>query len=126
MPDTNSDTLKQEVIKAIRTIIDPEIPVNIYDLGLIYDIQVDANFVVNVRMTLTSPTCPIAEMIVKQVELRINEIESVSTATVELVWEPTWTADRMSEAARLTLNLEPGQSPTGKPGQQYFDLNRPR
>lgn len=126
MPENNSNTLKQEVIKAIRSIIDPEIPVNIYDLGLIYDIQVEANSVVNVRMTLTSATCPIADMIVKQVELRINEIESVSTATVELVWEPAWTPDRMTDAARLTLNLEPGQSPTISPGQQYIDLNRPR
>lgn len=126
MPEANPESIKQEVIKAIRTIIDPEIPVNIYDLGLIYDIQVEADSVVNVCMTLTSPTCPIADMIIKQVELRINEIESVSAATVELVWEPTWTPDRMSEAARLTLNLEPGQSPMDKPGQQYIDLNRPR
>lgn len=116
--------LKKDIIKALRKIKDPEIPVNIYDLGLIYDLDVNDSGAARIRMTLTSPGCPVAGMIVQQVELKAKEVEGVTSATVELVWEPPWTQERMTDAARLELNLEPGQSfkPTG---QQFFNINRP-
>ncbi len=116
--------LKKRIIKAIRQVKDPEIPVNVYDLGLIYNLDVDDAGVVHVRMTLTSPGCPVAGMILQQVEKNVREVDGVNGATVELVWDPPWTQDRMTDAARLELNLEPGQafSPTGP---KYFDINRP-
>lgn len=126
MSDSNSEHITQTVIKALRKIHDPEIPVNVYDLGLIYDIQVDENCAVKISMTLTSPTCPVADMIVKQVELRISELPEVSSARVELVWEPAWSPQRMSEAARLELNLEPDQNPVPQGGQKFYNINRPK
>ena len=117
--------LEQRITKALRRIKDPEIPVNIYDLGLIYDLGVGDDGTVHVRMTLTSPGCPVAGTIVQEVESKVKEIEGVRDAKVELVWEPPWTQERMSEAARLELNLEPGQS-LGAPGPRFFDINRPR
>ena len=116
--------LNKRIVKAIRKIKDPEIPVNIYDLGLIYDLSVDEAGVASIRMTLTSPGCPVAGMILQQVETKVKEVDGVTGAKVELVWEPPWTQDRMTEAARLELNLEPGQSI--KPaGPKYFDISRP-
>jgi FeS assembly SUF system protein len=97
--------IEREVIKVLRKVFDPEIPVNIYDLGLIYDIDIDPEDRVHVRMTLTAPGCPVAGTLPPQVEQQIEAIEQVKGATVELVWEPQWTKDMMSDAAQLQLGL---------------------
>ncbi len=97
--------LEGQVIKAIRTIYDPEIPINIWELGLIYSIDVDDTAGVKVKMTLTAPACPVAGSLPGEVEKRIESIPDVRSAEVELVWEPSWTKDRMSELARLTLDM---------------------
>ena len=97
--------IEREVIKACRNVYDPEIPVNIYDLGLIYDIDVDPEDRVHVRMTLTAPGCPVAGTLPPQIERQIESIPQVRSATVELVWEPQWTKDMMSDAAQLQLGL---------------------
>ena len=99
-----SDT-KNKVIEEIKKIYDPEIPVNIYELGLIYKIEVDDKQKVNVDMTLTSPNCPVAESLPKQVKDTIMKVEGVSDVNLNLVWEPPWNKDKMSEAAKLELNL---------------------
>lgn len=97
--------LKRQVIAALRTIYDPELPVNIYDLGLIYDLAVDADGHVDIRMTLTAPACPVAQSFPAQVERTVAEVKGVSGAHVEIVWDPPWDQSRMSEAARLQLGL---------------------
>ena len=97
--------IKTKVIDEIKKIYDPEIPVNIYELGLIYKIEVDEKNKVNLDMTLTSPNCPVAESLPKEVENNIKKIEGVSEVKLNLVWEPPWDKDRMSEAAKLELNL---------------------
>lgn len=100
------ELVRGKVIETLRTVKDPEIPVNVYDLGLIYDIDVQPFGVVGIRMTLTAPACPVADSIVKEVQDKVNAIPEVSGAYVELVWEPAWTKARMSEDARLELNLD--------------------
>ena len=97
--------IKNRVIEEIKKIYDPEIPVNIYELGLIYKIEVDDKNKVNVDMTLTSPNCPVAESLPKDVKNIIMTIEGVSDVNLNLVWEPPWDKDKMSEAAKLELNL---------------------
>jgi len=97
--------IKNKVIEEIKKIYDPEIPVNIYELGLIYKIQVDNENKVNIDMTLTSPNCPVAESLPKQVKDNILKIEGVSHVNLNLIWEPPWNKDMMSEAAKLELNL---------------------
>ena len=97
--------IKNQVIEEIKKIYDPEIPVNIYELGLIYKIDVDEKNMVNIDMTLTSPNCPVAESLPNQVKDNIVKIEGVSDVNLNLVWEPPWTKDKMSEAAKLELNL---------------------
>ena len=97
--------LENKIIAKIKKIYDPEIPVNIYDLGLIYKIEVKNNNTVDVDMTLTSPNCPVAESLPKQVKDNIMKVEGVSDVNLNLVWEPPWNKDRMSEAAKLELNL---------------------
>ena len=97
--------LKDKVIAEIKKIYDPEIPVNIYDLGLIYDVKVDKENVVEIKMTLTTPNCPVAESLPKEVEDSVKEIKEVKDAKLELVWEPPWDKSMMSEAAKLELNL---------------------
>jgi len=98
--------LQERAIAALRTIYDPEIPVNIYELGLIYTLDVnEADGTLYVEMTLTAPGCPVAQTFPGMVEARLREIEGVEEVTVKLVWEPTWTQDRMTEAARLQLGL---------------------
>ena len=97
--------IEGKVIEALREVYDPEIPVNIYELGLIYDIQVDAENKVMVKMTLTAPACPVAGTLPGEVERRIEAIPEVKAATVELVWDPPWSRDRMSEAALLQLGM---------------------
>ena len=96
--------LKEKVIAEIKKIYDPEIPVNIYELGLIYDIIVN-NSEVQVKMTLTTPNCPVAESLPKEVKDSILEIKEVSKVDLDLVWEPPWDKSMMSEAAKLDLNL---------------------
>ena len=100
-----SEILESEIIKAIKKVYDPEIPVNIYELGLIYkiDIQEDGN--VEITMTLTSPFCPVAGSMPKEVAARASEVKGVKNANVELVFEPPWSMDLMSEEAKLKLNL---------------------
>lgn len=97
--------ITEKVIDVLRTVFDPEIPVDIYELGLIYDISVDAENRVFVKMTLTAPGCPVAGTLPPEVERKIEMIPEVKSATVELVWDPPWTKDRMSEAALLELGL---------------------
>tara|TARA_B100000029_G_scaffold17252_1_gene17665 strand:- start:813 stop:1112 length:300 start_codon:yes stop_codon:yes gene_type:complete len=97
--------LKDKVIGEIKKIYDPEIPVNIYELGLIYDIIVDDKNNVKINMTLTTPNCPVAESLPKEVKDSIMEIKEVNKVDLELVWEPPWDKSMMSEAAKLELNL---------------------
>ncbi|MCA1979274.1 MAG: SUF system Fe-S cluster assembly protein [Thiobacillus sp.] len=97
--------LKRKVIEALSAIYDPELPVNIYDLGLIYDLDIDAGGHVNVRMTLTAPGCPVAQTFPAQVEQALAKVEGVTGAHVEIVFDPPWDQSRMSEAARLQLGL---------------------
>ena len=96
--------IKDKVIAEIKTIYDPEIPVNIYDLGLIYDVQVD-NKKAKSKMTLTSPNCPVAESLPKDVKDIAMQVEEIEDVDLELVWDPPWSKDMMSEAAKLELNL---------------------
>ena len=97
--------IKSKVIEAVKKIYDPEIPVNIYELGLIYKIDVDETNKVTVDMTLTSPNCPVAESLPNEVKENIKKVEGVSDVNLNLVWEPPWDKDKMSEAAKLELNL---------------------
>ena len=97
--------IKNQVIEEIKKIYDPEIPVNIYELGLIYRIEVDEKNKINIDMTLTSPNCPVAESLPKEVKENIMKVEGVSDVNLNLVWEPPWDKDKMSEAAKLELNL---------------------
>ena len=97
--------IKNQVIEEIKKIYDPEIPVNIYELGLIYKVEVDEKNKVNIDMTLTSPNCPVAESLPKEVKENIMKVEGVSDVNLNLVWEPPWDKDKMSEAAKLELNL---------------------
>ena len=97
--------LKNKVIEEIKKIFDPEIPVNIYELGLIYDIKVDKENNVKVNMTLTTPNCPVAESLPKEVKDSIIAIKGVGAVSLDLVWDPPWDKSMMSEAAKLELNL---------------------
>ena len=99
------ELLKKSVITALKGVFDPEIPVNIYDLGLIYEIEINEKNQVHLQMTLTSPGCPVAQTFPSTVEQAVNQVEGVLDCTVELVWEPPWTQERMSEAARLELGI---------------------
>jgi FeS assembly SUF system protein len=98
--------LKEQVIQALREIYDPELPVNIYDLGLIYDLRVDADAgKVDIKMTLTAPGCPVAQSFPATVECAVREVPGIREARVELVWDPPWSRERMSDEARLRLNM---------------------
>ena len=97
--------IEEKVIEAVRLVYDPEIPVNVYDLGLIYAIEVSPDDRVHIKMTLTAPGCPVAGNIVADVERRVEDIDEVKSATVELVWDPPWSKEKMSEAALLELGL---------------------
>ena len=99
------DDLKQKIIKEIKKVYDPEIPGNIYELGLIYKIEIDKKNNVNVDMTLTTPNCPVADSLPKQVKEYIMNIKGVSDVKLNLVWDPPWDKSKMSEAAKLELNL---------------------
>ena len=101
----NSLKYQPQLIDAASKVFDPEIPVNIYELGLVYDLDMDADANVRVRMTLTAPACPAAQTIPLDVERRIREIPDVKDVKVEVVWDPPWTRDRMSDAAKLALGM---------------------
>lgn len=97
--------LRPGIVAAVSKVFDPEIPVNIYELGLIYDIIVDRNAVVGVRMTLTAPACPAAQYLPQEVAKQISQVPGVTDVKVDIVWDPPWDRDRMSEAARLQLGM---------------------
>ena len=97
--------LKEKVIEEIKKIYDPEIPVNIYELGLIYDIKVENKNTAKVKMTLTSPNCPVAESLPKEVKDSIMQVEGIDKVDLDLVWDPPWDKSMMSESAKLELNL---------------------
>jgi FeS assembly SUF system protein len=99
-------TLKDDIIKALKKVYDPEMPVNIYELGLIYGIDVDDSGVATVRMTLTAPNCPVAGTLPGEVERAVRSVPGVTNAKIELTFDPPWTKARMSEAAKLALGLE--------------------
>ncbi|OUR89422.1 SUF system Fe-S cluster assembly protein [Methylophaga sp. 42_8_T64] len=99
------EELKEDVIEMLKSIYDPEIPVNIYELGLIYDIKISDSGNVSIDMTLTAPGCPVAQTFPGEVEDKVNTITGVKKTHVELVWEPPWTKDQMSEAAQLQLGM---------------------
>ncbi len=99
------ESLKSNIINALKNVYDPEIPVNIYDLGLIYNINIDEQGNVKIEMTLTTPGCPVAQTFPSMVENVVNNVPGVTEASVELVWDPPWTTEKMSEAAKLQLNM---------------------
>ena len=101
-----SDELRQEVIQVLRRIYDPEIPFNIYELGLVYEVTADEAGFVSIRMTLTAPNCPVAGSLPAQVEAKVRAVPGVSGVKLDLVFDPPWTKDMMSEAARLELGIE--------------------
>ena len=105
-PDpARSAALTPAIIKAVSTVFDPEIPVNIYELGLIYEIIVDGSNAVGIRMTLTAPNCPSAQILPEQVRAAVAAVPDVTGAAVDVVWDPPWDRDRMSDAAKLQLGM---------------------
>lgn len=102
---TAESDLEQRVIAALRTVFDPEIPVNIYDLGLIYELRVEPGQRVAIRMTLTAPGCPVAQTFPEEVANAVRRVEGVTDCSVELAWDPPWDREMMSEAAKLQLNM---------------------
>lgn len=104
-PILDKETLKEAIIAQLKDIYDPEIPVNIYDLGLIYDVFIEDNFEVVIQMTLTAPGCPVAQTFPLMVADKVREVEGVVDAQVQMVWEPAWSTERMSEAAKLQLGI---------------------
>ena len=121
-----NDPLREKIVEAIRTVRDPEIPVNLYELGLIYNIDVDSHGDVRITMTLTTPNCPVAELLPQQVETAVAQVDGVNTANVDIVWEPEWTPDMMSEAAKLDLDFTGKFDPRTfhKPKQTNLTIGR--
>lgn len=105
MESINETIIEAQVIEALRSCFDPEIPVNIYEMGLIYEVKVGADGVVAIQMTLTSPHCPAVQSLPAEVESKIRDIQGVSGVKIDLVWEPPWDPSKMSEAARLQLGM---------------------
>ncbi len=101
----NTEALTPRIIEALSDVFDPEIPVNIYELGLIYDILVDASNVVGIRMTLTAPACPAAQVLPAEVARKLGQIAGVTDVKVDVVWDPLWSRERMSDAAKLQLGM---------------------
>ena len=101
----NPQDLGEKIVKELKSIFDPEIPVDIYELGLIYDVLVNEDYEVKILMTLTSPNCPVAESLPQEVEEKIRSIDEVKTAEVEITFDPPWTKDLMSEVAKLELGF---------------------
>ena len=105
MEHISSLILESQVIDALRTCFDPEIPVNIYELGLIYEVKAEPSGAVAIRMTLTSPHCPAAQSLPAEIEAKTKQVPGVSDVKIELVWDPPWDPSRMSEAAKLQLGM---------------------
>lgn len=105
MDQSSKEQLKENVIAAIKTVYDPEIPVDIYELGLIYDLDIDDDGVVHVNMTLTSPACPVAESLPMEVQERIIAVEGIRDVDLRVVFDPPWSKERMSEEARFALDM---------------------
>jgi FeS assembly SUF system protein len=106
VPDHGQDAaLRPQIISALKKVFDPELPVNIYELGLVYEIIVDRAATVGIRMTLTAPACPAAQFLPGEVKRQIEQIPGVADVKVDIVWDPPWDRDRMSDAARLQLGL---------------------
>lgn len=103
--NTGEQPLKEKVLDVLRDVYDPEIPVNIFDLGLIYNIDIEDDGKVKIKMTLTSPACPVAESLPAEIRSRISRISEVADCDLELVWDPPWGPDRMSDVAKLKLGL---------------------
>ncbi len=104
MSETKTIT-QDDIVKALKTVYDPEIPADIYELGLIYDIQIEEGGIVNVKMTLTTPNCPAAESLPVEVERKITELPGINETNVKIVWEPPWNPQMMSEEAKLQLGF---------------------
>jgi FeS assembly SUF system protein len=102
---TEKQMLELKIIDALQTCYDPEIPVNIYDLGLVYGIEISDSSDLRIKMTLTAPNCPVAQSLPMEVEKKVSAIEGVKSAQVEVVWEPPWSPEKMSEGAKLTLGM---------------------
>ena len=100
--------MQEKVIQALRACFDPEIPVNIYDLGLIYDLNIDPSGVAQIKMTLTAPNCPVAGVLPKQVEQAVRAVPGITDVKLELVWDPPWDRSKMSDAAKLQLGFDLG------------------
>jgi FeS assembly SUF system protein len=105
MESINETIIEAQIVEALRTCFDPEIPVNIYEMGLIYDLKVDAEGVAAIRMTLTSPHCPAVQSLPAEIEAKVRAVDGVTDVKIELVWEPPWDPSKMSEAARLQLGM---------------------
>ncbi len=105
MGNINETIVEAEVIEALRTCFDPEIPVNIYEMGLIYDTKIDPDGIVTIQMTLTSPSCPAAQALPAEVEAKVKAVSGVAEVKVDLVWDPPWDPSKMTEAARLQLGM---------------------
>src|SRR5712691_10971093 len=103
--DPDLKQLEEKIIEVLKTVYDPEIPVNIWELGLVYNLDVAPLGIVNIQMTLTSPSCPVAESLPPEVEAKVRSTSGVTDVNLELVWDPPWSMDKMSEAARLQLGL---------------------
>lgn len=99
------DTVKEKMIKAVKTVYDPEIPVDVYELGLIYELEIDDNGIVELKMTLTSPACPVAESLPMEVVEKLLELEEVEDVNMQVVFRPRWTKEKMSEEARFALDM---------------------
>ena len=101
----NEKTIEEKIVDMLRTVYDPEIPVNIYDLGLVYNIEVDDNMCMHIDMTFTAPSCPASEFIMEDVRMKVESIDEVKSADIKFVFEPEWNQDMMSEEAKLELGL---------------------
>ena len=104
-PEAEADGIRPRVIEVLKTVYDPEIPVDIYELGLIYEVAIRDEATAYIQMTLTSPMCPVAEILPQEVEEKVRSVEGVKEVALDLVWDPPWSPDMMSEAAKLTLNF---------------------
>ena len=126
-PQNNSagPVTEDQVVEVLRTVYDPEIPVSIYDLGMIYGLDITDDSVVHVRMTLTTPACPVAGTLPQEVEMRVKALDGVTDAKVELVWDPPWSPDKMSEAAKLQLNMDLAPSPPSGP-PSLLNITKPQ
>ena len=102
----DTDAVKEQIVDVLKTCYDPEIPVNIYEMGLIYEIDVRQDGMTNIKMTLTSPNCPAAQSLPAEVETKVKTLDEVSDALIEIVWEPPWHIDMMTEDAKLELGID--------------------